>query len=127
MIIPLNHAGDGERLQALLEQRAREQDSWLADWWQMAAYLSYRMPVVVHSNPTMVWKPLLDSYGSGSPQLRTTARVIFKLGVFHDDLFSGRIKDQTCMSQYPLLLGSCRIPDEGVDRIVSHGRDAHTV
>jgi hypothetical protein len=27
----------------------------LADWWLTAAYLAYRLPVVVHSNPALVF------------------------------------------------------------------------
>jgi carnitine O-acetyltransferase len=27
----------------------------IADWWLNAAYLTYRLPVVVHSNPALVF------------------------------------------------------------------------
>lgn len=39
----------GKELQARLQARAAEpgRDSWLADWWNEAAYMGYRDPVVV--------------------------------------------------------------------------------
>jgi hypothetical protein len=27
----------------------------IADWWITAAYLAYRLPVVVHSNPALIF------------------------------------------------------------------------
>jgi carnitine O-acetyltransferase len=37
----------GKELQRRLEARAADKPNWLADWWNEAAYLGYRDPVVV--------------------------------------------------------------------------------
>jgi hypothetical protein len=47
--------GDGQKLQQILESRARSMDSWLDDWWLITAYLANRLPVVVHSNPALLF------------------------------------------------------------------------
>lgn len=47
--------GIGEKLQMLLCKRWEKKENWLADWWLNAAYLSYRKPVVIHSNPGLVF------------------------------------------------------------------------
>lgn len=43
------HSALGRELQGRLEARAKEEgrESWLADWWNDAAYMAYRDPVVV--------------------------------------------------------------------------------
>uniref|UniRef100_A0A131Z772 Carnitine O-acetyltransferase n=1 Tax=Rhipicephalus appendiculatus TaxID=34631 RepID=A0A131Z772_RHIAP len=45
--------GIGEKLYKVLEAKAASTENWLADWWLQGAYLTYRMPVVVYSNPAM--------------------------------------------------------------------------
>jgi len=69
--------GDGPRLQTLLEQRATAfagSSSWLADWWLNAAYLDYRLPVVVHSNPGMMMP--LQSFSDDHSWLAHASRIV---------------------------------------------------
>lgn len=70
--------GVGRSLQSTLEERARKSENWvnswidddphcvclrahmtfvffqLSEWWVQVAYLTYRLPVVVHSSPGLV-------------------------------------------------------------------------
>lgn len=50
---------NGQKLQRLLEEKAEKSDNWLADWWVNAAYLAYRDPVVIFSNPGQTF-PIVD-------------------------------------------------------------------
>jgi len=45
--------GVGGRLQAVLRRRADAQANWLSGWWETVAYLGYREPTVLNSNPCM--------------------------------------------------------------------------
>ncbi len=42
--------GLGRRLHAALEARAKEEDNWLAAWWDNVAYLDFPEPVLINSN-----------------------------------------------------------------------------
>ncbi|XP_071111606.1 carnitine O-acetyltransferase-like isoform X1 [Haliotis cracherodii] len=108
----------GPELQALLEKRAGEKTNWLSDWWKDVAYLSIRTPVVISSNPAVIF-PRQD-YTDKKGQLRFAAKVI--AGVID---YKVMIDEQTlpvellggkplCMIQYYTILGGCRVP--GVKR-----------
>lgn len=74
----LSDGGNGQKLQQLLEEKANNSDNWLADWWVHAAYLSYRDPVVIFSNPGQTF-PLIDFYTENN-RLNFAANII--LGAF---------------------------------------------
>ncbi|XP_046547612.1 carnitine O-acetyltransferase-like isoform X1 [Haliotis rubra] len=108
----------GPELQALLEKRATEKVNWLSDWWKDVAYLSIRTPVVIASNPAVIF-PRQD-YNDKKGQLRFAAKVIagvidYKITIDEQtlpvELLGGK---PLCMIQYYTILGGCRIP--GVKR-----------
>lgn len=45
---------NGQKLQEFLVERAKNTESWLADWWLDSAYLGFRSSVVVWSSPGLV-------------------------------------------------------------------------
>uniref|UniRef100_A0A452V3G4 Carnitine O-acetyltransferase n=1 Tax=Ursus maritimus TaxID=29073 RepID=A0A452V3G4_URSMA len=85
--------GVGERLQKGLERRARKTENWLSEWWLKTAYLQYRQPLVIYSNPGVALpkQDFVDLQG----QLRFAAKFIegvldfkamfFELDVYHSD------------------------------------------
>lgn len=54
MYLPIEY-NYGKYFKDLLNKRAANTDSWLANWWLHAAYLDFRWPVVVHSSPGLVF------------------------------------------------------------------------
>ncbi len=57
-------------LQAILEQRARDTVNWLDEWWTQAAYLTYRMPVVIYSAPCIMYPMVGPAVASMSDPFR---------------------------------------------------------
>lgn len=125
----LSSGGDGEFLQNLLIERAKSTINWLEDWWMSAAYLSYRLPVLIHSSPGMTFDAMCDSMG-GNRQLRVAARIAFKLRLYWEDAKVDKItplmlgKQKLDMYQSSRLLGVCRVPAAGIDTLAIHGDEA---
>ncbi|XP_068608849.1 carnitine O-acetyltransferase [Brachionichthys hirsutus] len=120
--------GVGERLQRSLEKRAQHTENWLSEWWVQVAYLQYRMPVVVHSNPGLILPRMnfRDKHG----QLRFAAKLIaavldFKTMTDNEALpveyLGGR---PLCMNQYYEVLSSCRVPGQKSDSVVNHAKSS---
>ncbi|KAG6933975.1 carnitine O-acetyltransferase [Chelydra serpentina] len=118
--------GVGERLQKGLERRARKTENWLSDWWLKTAYLEYRLPVVVHSNPGVVLpkQDFLDQQG----QLRFAAKLIegildFKTMIDNESLPVEYLGGKPlCMNQYYQIFSSCRIPGAKHDSVVNYAK-----
>uniref|UniRef100_A0A8C3T8S5 Carnitine O-acetyltransferase n=1 Tax=Chelydra serpentina TaxID=8475 RepID=A0A8C3T8S5_CHESE len=118
--------GVGERLQKGLERRARKTENWLSDWWLKTAYLEYRLPVVVHSNPGVVLpkQDFLDQQG----QLRFAAKLIegildFKTMIDNETLPVEYLGGKPlCMNQYYQIFSSCRIPGAKHDSVVNYAK-----
>lgn len=51
--------GEGEELQALLEQRAKSERNWMEEWWEQLAYLRSRTTMAIHIN----WFGLMPDFG----------------------------------------------------------------
>ncbi|KAM3956159.1 choline acetyltransferase [Aphomia sociella] len=126
----------GPRLQEMLMDRQAEMENWVRDWWLDDMYMKVRLPLPINSNPGMVF-----------PR-RHFAKLeeVADLGaLFIDDLLdykemldrgelpleraTSREKGQPlCMEQFYRLLGVCRIPEVGRDRLElpPKGSDAET-
>ncbi|XP_038590308.1 carnitine O-acetyltransferase isoform X1 [Micropterus salmoides] len=120
--------GVGERLQRGLENRARNTDNWLSEWWVQVAYLDYRMPVVVHSSPGLVLPRMNFSDKQG--QIRFAAKLIagvldFKTMIDNETLPVEYLGGKPlCMNQYYEVLSSCRIPGLKRDSVVNHAKSS---
>lgn len=57
-----------------MEKRAQEYDNWLETWWLHAAYLEFRSPVVVYSNPGLVFP--FQKFETRQDQLRYAAKTL---------------------------------------------------
>ncbi|PNF29520.1 Carnitine O-acetyltransferase [Cryptotermes secundus] len=113
--------GDGQKLQQILENRARNMESWLADWWLNAAYLAYRLPVVVHSNPALVFPH--QHFKTEEEFLKYAADLTFAALNYKSDIDNDKVpidrmgKEPLDMTQYKRIYGTCRIPAPECDKI----------
>uniref|UniRef100_A0A1E1X2A9 Putative carnitine o-acyltransferase cpt2/yat1 n=1 Tax=Amblyomma aureolatum TaxID=187763 RepID=A0A1E1X2A9_9ACAR len=116
--------GIGEKLYKVLESKAASTENWLADWWLQGAYLSYRMPVVVYSNPAMALPK--QTFMQKEDQLKHAALLIagaldFKALVerqqFEPEMMG---KDPLDMSQYQKIFSTCRVPGYKEDSLATY-------
>ncbi|KAF0718799.1 Aste57867_1476 [Aphanomyces stellatus] len=126
--------GQGPKLQALLQQRAADEPNWLAEWWEYAAYTSYRAPIAVDIN-------MISGFGafneltSPVPQARRAAEIIRYTSEYHARLVAEAIPPETmgrrvmCMDMYNRIFSACRIPASPADTYERyHGhKDIHHV
>ncbi|XP_065916399.1 carnitine O-acetyltransferase-like isoform X2 [Dysidea avara] len=110
--------GIGEKLQRKLEERAKTHDNWLTDWWLYIAYLGYRKPLVINSNPSIVYTaPFINATSYIHYAMRTTIAVAKFLLLARSEKIDVEMTKvgPLCMSQYLDILSCCRIPGEEVD------------
>ncbi|XP_046403025.1 carnitine O-acetyltransferase-like isoform X2 [Ischnura elegans] len=106
--------GVGEKLQSLLEKRAKSTTNWFADWWLNGAYLEFRSPVTVYSSPGLVFP--LQNFKSSDERLTYAAKMIagaldYKKKLDEDAIPVEKLgKDPLDMSQYYKVFGTCRMP-----------------
>ncbi|XP_060918139.1 carnitine O-acetyltransferase [Labrus mixtus] len=120
--------GVGERLQSGLEKRASSTNNWLSEWWVQVAYLTYRLPVVVHSSPGLVLPRM--NFRDKQGQIRFAAKLIagvldFKTMIDNETLPIEYLGGKPlCMNQYYEVLSSCRIPGLQKDSVVNHSKSS---
>ena len=51
--------GDGEALQAMLEEKAANERNWMEEWWEQLAYLRTRTTMAIHIN----WFGVMPDFG----------------------------------------------------------------
>lgn len=113
--------GTGAQLHNLLQAKASKTDNWLADWWTNVAYLSYRSPVVINSNPGLYFPTRF--FENDFQWCRYTARIIwaslrYKQMIDYNEIATEKAgKFSLDMSQYKKIYGTCRIPARDVDKI----------
>ncbi|XP_060564784.1 carnitine O-acetyltransferase-like isoform X2 [Ruditapes philippinarum] len=111
--------GVGKTLQAKLIERAEKHDNWLSDWWKSVAYLGFREPVVINSNPGVLF-PKADFSGTQG-QIEYASKLIaglldYKVMIDDQTLPVEHLgKNPLCMMQYFQVLAACRIPLEKHD------------
>ncbi|KAJ3038037.1 Carnitine O-acetyltransferase mitochondrial [Rhizophlyctis rosea] len=105
--------GMGEELQRrLLERQATKETSWLIDWWNDYAYMSYREPTVINVNYFFVFK---DDKRRRDPSARAasiiTAALEFRKLVATEQLEPEMARNTPLdMIQYKYMFNSTRIP-----------------
>lgn len=123
--------GFGEKLQRLLQNRAEVHENWLADWWLVAAYLTWRSPVVVYSNPGLYF-PTRQFQGADD-WLKYSARVTsaalhYKQMVDFNQIPKDKMgKALLDMGQYRKIFGTCRIPGINMDHVEFNPGSRHIV
>lgn len=123
--------GKGKQLQALLEERAKGRDSWLADWWLDGAYLTYRDPVVVHSSPGLIFPE--QRFANEFERLTYAVKVVaaslhYKAAVDNQQIPTERVgKAELDMQQYHKIFGTCRIPGVAKDSLIYNPQSDYIV
>lgn len=118
--------GEGEKLQALLEDRAVKLDNWLTPWWLNVAYLEARSPLPVVTSPGVMF-PKWNYYGIEG-QVDAAAKIIQAALRFYLKILKGELPQEKAggslfdMSQYEFLFGTTRVPGVGKDKI-QYGKD----
>ncbi|KAJ5974567.1 hypothetical protein N7481_011777 [Penicillium waksmanii] len=111
--------GEGEPLQKRLLERAADPkvNNWIAEWWNQAAYLGYRDPVIPYVSYFYSYK---DDRERRSPAKRAaaiaTAALEFKAEVDAGSLEPEYMRGQPmAMSSYEYMFNCCRIPADPAD------------
>ncbi|OJJ47147.1 hypothetical protein ASPZODRAFT_151694 [Penicilliopsis zonata CBS 506.65] len=111
--------GEGEPLQERLLARAADPSckNWLTEWWNNAAYLAYRDPVVPYVSYFYSYR---DDRTRRDPAQRaaaiTSAALEFKRQVDAGSLEPEYMRGlPMAMSSYQYMFHCCRIPAEGAD------------
>uniref|UniRef100_A0A182NF90 Choline/carnitine acyltransferase domain-containing protein n=1 Tax=Anopheles dirus TaxID=7168 RepID=A0A182NF90_9DIPT len=123
--------GIGQKLQSLLEARAAQKESWLADWWLRSAYMEYRDPVIVYSSPGLVFPRA--SYKTLDEQLVYASKIVSAALAYKMLIDGGKIKPEMMgkvpldMSQYEKIFGTCRVPGRERDSVQYNPRSRHIV
>lgn len=111
-------------LQQRLESRAAQpgMKNWLSDWWNLAAYMGYRDPVVVYVS---YYYAHVLNLGKGwkegdTPSLKAALLLkgilAFRQLVETQQLTPDKIKGKAlCMDSYQWLFNACRIPVKPAD------------
>ncbi|KAF4520958.1 hypothetical protein B566_EDAN011594 [Ephemera danica] len=113
--------GDGERLQAVLEERAKTQDNWLSEWWLNHVYLDSRESLPINSNTAMTFN--CKEVTSVEEQLQMAASYIAVCVDFKNILDKGQLPQDKLgpfaldMTQNYQEYNTCRIPGEKRDTL----------
>ena len=119
----LKPGGDGERLQARLQERATKHKNWLYQWWNEDAYLTYRDPIVPYVSYFYSYKDQPAVYFH--PAKRATAIILAALD-FKQKLDSETLepdymrKKPIDMELFQYLFNSCRIPEPYMDNFAKY-------
>ncbi|KAJ5243400.1 Carnitine O-acetyltransferase [Penicillium citrinum] len=125
--------GEGEPLQKRLLERAANPKikNWIAEWWNEAAYLGYRDPVIPYVSYFYSYK---DDRERRDPAKRAaaiaTATLEFKAEVDAGSLEPEYMRGQPmAMSSYEYMFNCCRIPADPSDfpRKFSAAENQHIV
>ncbi|KAJ5994543.1 Carnitine O-acetyltransferase [Penicillium sp. IBT 35674x] len=111
--------GEGEPLQKRLLERAANPkiNNWIAEWWNEAAYLGYRDPVIPYVSYFYSYR---DDRERRNPAKRaaaiTSAALEFKKEVDAGSLEPEYMRGQPmAMSSYEYMFNCCRIPADPAD------------
>lgn len=111
--------GQGQTLQERLQARAADPKigNWLTEWWNQAAYLGYRDPVIPYVSYFYSYR---DDRARRNPAQRaaavTTAALEFKSQVDNGSLEPEYMRGKPiAMSSYEYMFNCCRVPADPAD------------
>lgn len=130
----------GPKLNLLLRNKANQTKNWLThDWWVREAYLRSRSPLVINSNPAMIYPVLPFEVNNQRVFINTVAQLIsgiidFKLALIHGYNPEATNSDNEChldpylcYDQYRNLFGSIRVPGERCDSVMHAKQPQHSL
>lgn len=120
----------GPKLDLLLRNKANQTKNWMTlDWWANEVYLKSRQPLVINSNPSMIYPNMPFEVTNQRTLINVVSQLIssiidFKLALVHGyDPESTSVENEfrldpnLCYNQYRNIFGSTRIPEEYVDTV----------
>lgn len=119
--------------QKLLVARAASKRNWLEEWWLKYAYLAYPDPITVWSNYFVLFD---DDAPAGTRPTRIAAWHVEGILEFHAMVRDGSLPVETmgrktktplCMSQFPRLLNTTRLPGDKMDSHRMEPQHRHVV
>ncbi|XP_054750038.2 carnitine O-palmitoyltransferase 1, liver isoform-like [Lytechinus pictus] len=124
-------AGDGPKMQKLLQLKSWWASNYVTDWWEKYVYLSSREAIPMYSNYYCLdfcnYKPTCN-------QAARAAMVIYREMIFKMELEREKLQPiwvrntiPMCMSQYERCMSTTRIPGEECDEIVHYDLAKHVV
>lgn len=118
----------GPKLELLLHNKAEQTKNWLThDWWQREVYMKSRSPLIINSNPGMIYPQLPFEIQNQQSLVNTISLLISGIIDFELALVNGYNPEATnahdefhldsnlCYSQYKHIFGSLRIPRDRCD------------
>lgn len=110
-----------KKLQERLQQRAKDPESdgnWLAAWWNDAAYMGYRDPVVPFVSYFYLHKDdRTRRTGPTRAASQIKAMLQFRKLLESEELAPEKTKSgPMCSGSYPWMFNSCRIPEKPIDQ-----------
>ncbi|RPA94175.1 hypothetical protein L873DRAFT_1814903 [Choiromyces venosus 120613-1] len=125
----IREGGIGQQLQEKLLAKAQkpEVNNWLSNWWNDAAYLAYRDPVVPYVSYFYSYK---DDKKRRDPVKRaaaiTTSVLKFKKMVDEKTLEPEYMRKlPMCMDSYKWMFNACRIPEKPADYPVKYDHESN--
>lgn len=120
----------GPKLDLLLRNKALQTKNWMThDWWLNEVYLKSREPLIINSNPSMIYPTFPFEVNNRRSVINTAAHLIsaaldFKLSLMHgyNPETTGpdnelRLDSNICYDQYKHFFGCTRIPGEQIDSL----------
>lgn len=120
----------GIKLDLLLRNKALQTKNWMThDWWLNEIYLRSREPLIINSNPSMIYPTLPFDVNNRRTVINTAAQLIsaaldFKISLIHgyNPEATGpdnelRLDPNICYDQYKHFFGCTRLPGEQIDSL----------
>lgn len=114
----IKSGGIGEKLQERLLDRASKHKNWVYEWWNEAAYMAYRDPVIPYVSYFYSFKDQLEKFPHPAERSAAiiTAALEFKTHLEVETLEPEYMRNQPIdMELFKFLFNTCRIPKPNVD------------
>lgn len=121
--------GEGKKLHALIETKAKETKNWVEDWWENLAYLSLRLPLV----PCCLMATTVIGESVGIPEtpehfLKTVALLSYQTLTFWNLIRNERLRPPSnpdgsivfSANLFRRLYNTVRLPGEDMDEIKTY-------
>lgn len=121
----------GPKLDSLLRRKAKQTKNWLTnDWWEREIYLKSRKPLVINSNPAMIYPSLTFDVDSQQKFIKAASLLISGIIDYKLALIQGynpeattssnefQLDSNLCYSQYRYIFGTTRLPGDIQDEMV---------
>ncbi|XP_030828246.1 carnitine O-palmitoyltransferase 1, liver isoform [Strongylocentrotus purpuratus] len=124
-------AGDGPKMQKLLQLKSWWASNYVTDWWEKYVYLSSREAIPMYSNYYCLdfcnFQPTLNQAARSAMVIHR--EMLFKMELEREKLQPIWVRNTIpmCMSQYERCLSTTRIPGEECDEIVHYDLSKHVV